>query len=70
MRRNKYGEIEAHDDEFVEYLDDLYGQIEVCGYMYYAGELFKNVDPVAFQCEKTNWLSVLEEDFEELDERI
>lgn len=38
------------EDEFEEHLDDIYGEIEVCGYTYPAGRALKELDPIAFRC--------------------
>ena len=45
-------EYEMDDDEFQDYLDDLYGGIDVCGKKYYAGFVWRKIDPVSFRLAK------------------
>jgi len=51
--------IEENLDEcdFDELLDELYGEIEVCGYGYSSGYVLKEVDPTAYRCELNDWKS-------------
>lgn len=39
-----------HEELFCNMLDDIYGEIGICGLSYSAGYAFREVDPVAFQC--------------------
>lgn len=41
---------ENHEQQFVDLLDDIYGDVSICGLSYSAGYAFREVDPVAFQC--------------------
>ena len=43
-------EIEKDEEEFEEYLNSAYGDVEVCGMMYPAGKGLKELDEVAFRC--------------------
>ena len=52
--RTEMREREA-EDQFLDFLVDLYGIIAVCGYSYDAGYIFKRVDPVAYRQEFLNW---------------
>lgn len=47
-------------DGFEEYLNDLYGEIKVCGQTYSAGTLFRAIDPAAFEYEKGIYEDYLE----------
>ena len=38
------------EDEFATYLDERYGDIDVCGYKYFAGHALRELDPTAFDC--------------------
>ena len=56
--------IEDDDDAFDEMLDEVYGDIEVCGYTYCAGEVFSKVDPIAYRCARTDWADSERSDME------
>jgi hypothetical protein len=47
-------EHEISDEEYMEMLDDIYPEIDVCGYKYPAGQVLKEVDPIAFDCGKSD----------------
>jgi len=38
------------EDLFEEELNEIYGEVKVCGYEYEAGRLLREVDPTAFRC--------------------
>lgn len=59
------GEVSLHDSEYVEILDDVYGEIEVCGMRYGAGSILEGVDPVAFRIGKGDEESRLQSELEE-----
>ena len=48
---------------FVNYLNECYGDVEICGMTYPAAEVLKDADPVAFYCIKFEFIS---EEFEEV----
>lgn len=58
------GEVSVDDSEFVQYLNDIYGQVDVCGYKYDAGSVLEDTDPVAFRCGKSNYESDLQANLE------
>jgi hypothetical protein len=47
-------EYEMSDDDYEEMLDDIYGEVSVCGYKYGSGQLLKEIDPTAFRCGKSD----------------
>ena len=53
-------EKEITEEEYEETLDDIYGDIDICGYKYPAGRALREIDPVAFRCgladEPIKWL--------------
>lgn len=61
----KNGEVSLYDNEYVEILDDIYGDVEVCGMTYSAGSLLEGVDPVAFRVGKGEEESRLQTELEE-----
>ena len=38
------------DKWFLDRLNEVYGEIDVCGYKHHAGNLLKEIDPTAFRC--------------------
>lgn len=44
------------EDQFKEGLDDCYGVVYVCGYEYAAGNVLREIDPIAFRCGFLDWL--------------
>ncbi len=52
--------MEGCDESYYDdLLDDCYGEIEICGYTYSASIALYRVDPVAYNCGRSDW-----EDFE------
>lgn len=47
-----------------EFLDEYYGEVEICGYKYESSSALRVVDPVAYRCGFADWISA------ELDERL
>jgi len=37
------------EEKFEEYLDEIYGNVSICGYEYPAGQALREVDPIAFR---------------------
>lgn len=49
--------IESVDDCYWDdCLDEVYGEVEICGYEYCASRAFRLVDEVAYKCGKNDWL--------------
>ena len=49
--------IENVDDCYWDdYLDDVYGEVEICGHEYCASRVLSLVDEVACRCGKNDWL--------------
>jgi hypothetical protein len=42
--------VEIDDRDFENELNDIYGDVEICGLTYGAGTALKEVDPTAFRC--------------------
>jgi len=59
------GEISLSDNEYSEYLDDIYDTVEICGLSYSAGDALKSVDPVAFRCGKSDHQSEIQAELED-----
>ena len=43
------------ESEFDDYLDEFYGEVEVCGMTYSASYALKECDPVAYRCMKSDY---------------
>lgn len=59
------GEIDLTNAEYEDILNDIYGDVEVCGNSYGAGSLLVDADPVAFRCGKGDYESELQSELEE-----
>ena len=53
MDTYSYEELETY---FEEYLNELYDDVDVCGYVYQSGSLLKSIDPIAFGVEMSSWM--------------
>jgi hypothetical protein len=47
-------EYEMTEDQFIEELDEIYGQVDICGYKYSSGRALLELDPIAFRCGKSD----------------
>lgn len=50
------------DKMFCEYLDEVYEDIDICGYKYQPSRTLREVDPVCYHEEYANWLNFQFED--------
>lgn len=52
------GELYPSDmtNEYKDFLNDVYGEVYVCGYTYEAGSVLADVDPIAFRCGMADWI--------------
>lgn len=50
-------EYSCTDDEYDEMLDDVYGDVEICGMNYSSIQALKLLDPVAYRCAKNDYES-------------
>lgn len=62
---NEAGQVELSDAEYVSYLNEMYGTVEVCGQTFDSGSLLQDADPTAFDCGKSQYESELTDDFEQ-----
>lgn len=51
-------------EDFKNYLDDIYNEVQICGYGYSVGRAFELVDPIAFKCAYDEWLDSQDHDYE------
>ena len=52
----KFTEYEI-EQKYDEYLDEVYGEIEICGFKYAASRALKNVDEIAYRVGFADWES-------------
>ena len=50
-------EYSCTDDEYEQMLDDVYGDVEICGMNYSSSQALKLLDPVAYRCAKNDFES-------------
>ena len=50
-------EYSCTDDEYEQMLDDVYGDVEICGMIYSSSRALKLLDPVAYRCAKNDFES-------------
>ena len=50
-------EYSCTDDEYEQMLDDVYGDVEICGMTYSSSRALKLLDPVAYRCGKIDFES-------------
>ena len=50
-------EYSCSDDEYDEMLDEIYGDVEICGMIYSSSRALKLLDPVAYRCAKNDFES-------------
>lgn len=48
-------EYSCTDDEYDEMLDDVYGDVEICGMNYSSSRALKKLDPTAYNCGKGDY---------------
>jgi hypothetical protein len=47
---------------FVDMLNDVYGEVTICGMKYGAGYALREVDPIAFRCMKSDFEADMEDE--------
>ena len=52
---------EMDEQDYKEYLNEVYGDIDICGLSYPAGQVLQDVDPTAFDVGFADWSSEQEE---------
>ena len=50
-------EYSCTDDEYDEMLDEIYGDVEICGMSYSSSQALKELDPIAYCCAKNDFES-------------
>lgn len=50
-------EIEMTEEQYRDLLDEIYGDVEVCGMTFSSGRALQELDPVAFRCGLSDYSS-------------
>lgn len=59
------GEVSLSNSEYEEILNELHGDVKVCGYTFGSGSLLVDADPTAFRCGKNDYESELQSELED-----
>jgi len=59
----KITEIEALE-MYDDFLDEVYGDADICGFKYQSSRALKEVDPTAYRCGFNDWLSYSEDEYQ------
>lgn len=59
------GQVDISNDEYMEFLDEIYGDVTICGMNYSAGAALEALDPVAFRCGLGDYESEMQAELEE-----
>jgi hypothetical protein len=62
--QEKYCEEHNTEEAYEETLNELYGEVEICGMSFQAGSALKELDPIAFQCGNADQSDMFYEEFE------
>lgn len=58
------GEVSMSDEEWEDRLDEIHGNVEICGMSYSSGRALRELDPTAFRCGKNDEESSIQSDLE------
>lgn len=59
------GEVTLSESEWVDELNDVWGEVKVCGMSYGSGDILKHQDPTAFRCAKSDYESELDSELKD-----
>jgi hypothetical protein len=59
------GQIDIGTDEYIDMLNEIYGDVIICGYTYGHGNALEAIDPVAFRCGLGDYESEIQSELEE-----
>lgn len=68
---NEHGEVELSENQYDDMLDYCNEMVSICGMEYSASHALKQIDPIAYNCGKSEYESSLQEDIDsEIDDFI
>lgn len=59
------GQIDIGTDEYIDMLNDIYGDVSICGLSYGHGNALEAIDPIAFRCGLGDYESEIQTELEE-----
>ena len=48
------------EERYHEMINEVYGELNICGYTYETARVFKEIDPIAYRCGYFDWLDAEE----------
>lgn len=63
------GEVSISDSDFEDILNELYGDVDVCGLSFGSGSILVDADPTAFRCMKGDYEDGIQTELEDQLER-
>lgn len=61
----KNGQVDISNDEYMEFLNDVYDPVTICGMSYDAGTALEALDPVAFRISLGDYESEIQAELED-----
>ena len=58
------GQIDISESEYIDHLDECYGEVSICGLSYSAGRAQCEIDPTAFRCGLGDYESEIQSELE------
>ena len=59
------GQVDISSDEYQEFLNEIHGDVTICGMTYGQGDALEALDPVAFRCGLGDYESEIQSELEE-----
>ncbi len=59
------GQVDISNSEYMEFLNDVYEPVNICGMEYDAGNALEAIDPVAFRCGLSDYESEIQSELED-----
>lgn len=59
------GQVDISESEYMEFLNDVYGEVTICGMTYSAGAALEACDPVAFRVALGDYESEIQSELED-----
>ena len=64
QKMEEYNEENNTEEAYEESLNEIYGEVEICGMSFQAGSALKDLDPIAFRCGNADESDRYYEEFE------
>lgn len=59
------GQVDIGKDEYIDFLDEIYGEVTICGMTYSTGTALEACDPVAFRVDLGDYEREIQAELEE-----